>query len=201
MWVTAFSAATALVAACQSGDTGAPAIHGVVMERGTNKPLVGSIVVAQWRGVGWTGLGLGSAHGSSGCLHVETTVTDTAGKFVIPAWRFSEQQLKDFTFRFDDRTGKARPYYPAYKIARGPEGGARTSVDDKGVGTYLMEPDTATAEQRLDELKSYDSQCYGAESRRAMRPLYAAMWAEGQPLLPTVGRRFDVEGWGRQAQE
>lgn len=57
-------------------------IHGQVVDAGTNQPIEGAVVVAQWV-LFQIGIGHG---GHDGHIHVHETVTGQDGRYVIPAW-------------------------------------------------------------------------------------------------------------------
>lgn len=72
----------ASVTACTNFSLGDSQIEGTVLDAATDKPVVGAIVIAQWKGNIH-----GIVQGSSMCYHTETALTDANGRFVIPAWR------------------------------------------------------------------------------------------------------------------
>lgn len=184
------------MSACQSGDTGARAIHGVVLEKGSNKPLAGAIVKVDWHGISQDFGG----HGS-GCFYVDTAVTDAQGRFVVPAWRFSEQRRKIGPVKFLNNAGEPRIYFRGYKETY-ELSGMRIRVDENGVGTYLMEPDMSTPAQRMELLHAYSHACSGAGPyQNSMRILYFALLDEGQGLATTKDHQTMLEGWRWLAHE
>lgn len=56
-------------------------LDGRVLEEKTNKPIPGAIVVVRWQGTAFSFVDTHTV-----CLHVETVVTDSEGRFRIPFW-------------------------------------------------------------------------------------------------------------------
>ncbi|BCO30780.1 hypothetical protein TspCOW1_08830 [Thiohalobacter sp. COW1] len=71
-------------------------VEGVVVVAETGKPIEGAIVVARW-----TAQLNQIADSSTMCYHVETTTTDSEGRYLIERWRSSHPPMLQQLFMFD----------------------------------------------------------------------------------------------------
>jgi len=78
-------------------------LDGVVLDKDTNRPIAGVLVVARWYG-NWSKL---AGESSSACYHVESTRTDANGQYHIRRWT-RESRLEDFRF---SSAGQAVTFY------------------------------------------------------------------------------------------
>lgn len=86
--------------------TGGP-LNGVVLDKETNEPIAGAIVIARWHG-NWTKI---FGESSSACYHVETTRTDEGGRYHIPLW-VRAPKIEDL--RFSSAGNDVSVFKPGY---------------------------------------------------------------------------------------
>jgi hypothetical protein len=85
-------AAAFLTASMQACSLSGGPIGGMVLDKETNQPIPGVIVVARWFG-DYTQF----VQSSSACYHVETTRTDASGRYEIPRWTRAPE-IEDLRF-------------------------------------------------------------------------------------------------------
>jgi hypothetical protein len=134
---SAIAGALMLISMSACSLTGGP-LQGVVLDKSTNQPIAGAIVVARWHGH-WTNLLAGS---SSACYHIETARTDANGRYAIPAWTRPPKPLEDF--RFSDGGNDTAVFKPGYVDLSGGAG-----------GTMYMEPFVGTNDEYFAKVLTY----------------------------------------------
>jgi hypothetical protein len=72
----------AVVSSCTTITVGNKEISGRITDADTGQPIKGAIVVTTWSAT------MGALfHGATVCYHIETSVSDADGRYVIPKWR------------------------------------------------------------------------------------------------------------------
>lgn len=151
------------------GLSGGP-IDGAVLEEGTNRPIVGAIVVVEW---------LHQQVTATVCYRVESAVTDETGRFHIPRW----SNPSDHRALTNPRTS-IDFYATAFERAR------QTDND-----IYVRSVSEGKAE-RLEELRRLldATGCGdGGSSEKNRLPLLRALLAEARTLTGTQYDRETIE--------
>lgn len=140
-------------------------IKGQVLEAGTNKPIGGAIVIARWEKT----QSISIADSRTYCAHVESTVTDDKGGFVLPRWR-----------------GDAPLYLDAYKpgYERSKEYFTKQSWKQN---IDLLEPFKGTSGERLEYLMRQRGKECGLRDDyvKKLIPLYRALYEEAKGIALT----------------
>jgi len=172
------------VSAC-SADTlhtlSGKAIEGRVVEKGTNKPIPGAIVVVTWSSdIVPTGF---TAHNAPTiCYHAETATTDDAGRYHIAAWK-------------SRRTFRVRANAIILPTAYKPGYASRPDVTT----TITMAPFVGTLEERLKTYDPFPSCDFGGPSQRNLFPMLKAVYEETRQLAQTKQEQAWVEYMKRAA--
>lgn len=188
-WVRAFAVGTAcglllFVSACIGNDWGAPAIHGVLVEQGSNKPLAGAIAVARWEGIPQSLGGHGGA-----CVHIDTAITDAEGKFVIPAWQLGEMWRGSSGVVFHGGTGFPKFYLRGYKQIIDNVTLPLGRADRANIRTFFMEPDVSTPYERMRTLGRFEFGCALDEGGNlSTNVLFRALYEEGKEIADRTDR-------------
>lgn len=205
---------TLLLCACDSGKINGDAIEGTVLEYGTGKPLAGAVVWVHWSGKFEVPLKYAfGAHGGGAprCFHEVAALTDAAGKFYIPKW---ERTMQDMGAQYQPfyesgrDYGSAQAYFPGYRtrgvlLARATDGGP--TMNQLLRGTYVqreaitLEPDPSPPDVRLKWLGLTRGSCEDVERSKhpSMRALYRAAHDEAQLLATSAA---DIELVNRLAE-
>lgn len=132
-------------------------IEGQVLEKDTNKPIVGAIVVIRWK----ERIPMGLIDSQTVCTHVESTTTDNDGRYRLPGW-------KRDALRYTDT------YKPGYERA----GGAK--------GILYLKPFSGTREERLKYLSRAAVSCSDKHDVEIkLVPLYKALYEEANGIAVT----------------
>lgn len=147
-------------------------IQGQVLEEGTNKPILGAIVVVLWKGtIGTIG------HGRTICYHVETATTDNQGSYQTQAWK-KPSPYGDIA----NRHWVPAAYKSGYE-----------SVRYGYKGTVHLKPFVGTREERLKVIRTASVGCGSAgESEKNLLPLYRVLHEQAQQLAVTKQDRLIV---------
>jgi hypothetical protein len=148
--------------------TGGP-LRGTVLDRDSNEPIPGVIVVVRWDGH-WSRL---FAESTSACYHVETTRTDAGGRYQIPAW-VQPPQADDF--RFTSGGFVVSLFKPGY-----------VDLSAGSSGTTLMQRFSGTNDEYFETvLDSKQWQCaQSGESRRHLYRVFKAAAADARSRAVT----------------
>jgi hypothetical protein len=141
--------------------SGGSPVSGRVVEAGTGRPIEGAIATVYWEGVV-------PIKGSHTCVHVETAVTDTDGRYRTHEWSFDHPKI------YVDH----QPRYSVYK-----QGMQFSYVR---LASLEMKPWPGSREDRLKELRrlSRTAHCEGQPSL-GIADLKQAIPAEVQALART----------------
>ena len=162
--------------------TGGP-IDGMVLEDETDKPIAGAIVVVRWRG------DLpGFADSSTVCYHVESTLTDEAGRYRIAKWKKKPDPERDWERRIVNKVFGVSAYKVGY-------GFTNKRFREKQEIVYMGSFE-GTAEERLKYLLriSGATRCTSAgESAINRLPFQKAIYEEANAIARTREEKRTVE--------
>ena len=162
--------------------TGGP-IDGMVLEDETDKPIAGAIVVVQWRG------DLpGFADSKTMCYHVESTLTDAAGRYRIAKWKKKPDPERDWERRIVNKEFIVSAYKEGYGLTK-------QAIREKHEVVYMGSFE-GTAEERLGYLLRMLSatSCPSAgRSSKKLYSMYKAMYDEAKAVSITDGDRKTVD--------
>lgn len=171
--------------ACSLSDS---AIDGIVLDEATGKPVADAIVVVNWDGDYWAGAGRRFI-----CYHVETAVTNEAGKFHIEGWSMG---ISFDNFSITPRHVRAEAFKPGYVRS--------TNIEDKPKKIFIR-PFGGTKEEYFEFLDALVGSNYcvgryaGASSRHLYR-LYKRVAAEAEGIAETKKQKKDAEKYARFAR-
>lgn len=172
-WITKSLLVVSLagLAACVSAGKVWPEQTSIVLDEDTREPIEGAIVVARW--IGTISQLVDS---QTTCYHVESTTTDSQGRYRIPAWA-----------KMPGKVGHNEVQYTAYKA------GYVHTRTDRATGDQYLRRDKRGAKERLEYLDRAAVFCPDAdESMRKLLPLYKALYAEASNLAKTNEERIEA---------
>ena len=146
------------------------AFEGKVVEEGTGKPITGAFVIAKWTHNGGNVVGTNTT-----CPHVEVVMTDTNGRYKIPAVFISSF---------------FGTYRSVYAFKAGLEDVTPLNQNESW-RSLRMAPFNGTADQRLASYSGYGylAGCGDeADYTPKLIPLYRAIYAEGKTLKVSLER-------------
>ena len=162
--------------------TGGP-INGMVLEDETDQPIAGAIVVVRWKG------DLpGFADSNTVCYHVESTLTDEAGRYRIAKWKKKPDPERDWERRIINKVFGVSAYKVGYGFST-----QKYKVDEN---EYLAMFEGST-EERLKYLLriSGATSCPGAgTSQEHLLLWYRAILEEIQQLNDTGSAQTFIDG-------
>ena len=161
--------------------TGGP-INGMVLEDETDKPIADAIVVVRWKG------DLpGFADSKTVCYHVESTLTDEAGRYRIAKWKKKSNPERDWERRIVNKVFGVSAYKVGYGFST-----QKFKVDEN---EYLAMFEGST-EERLKYLLriSGATRCTSAgESAINRLPFQKAIYEEANAIARTREEKRTVE--------
>jgi hypothetical protein len=176
--VVVLAFACAPLCACVAMRSG---FDGQVLEKGTNQPISGAIVVSKWSG---TTSDLVHSHPS--CVHVATAKTDEQGRYHIDAWATPVQAGLFSSFELGEPRIWAYKRGYAWVDAEGRHLGP--STQDRNA-SMTMEPFKGTEDERLKALwliiQANNCHGIGINSQKNLYRLYAPMYEEAQSVATT----------------
>lgn len=139
-----------------------PPQTGRVLGMETRRPIEGAILVLRWQGVGTKAF----VDTQTVCYHIESTVTDSDGRYATAAWR-EEHRHRDLSMKQVLET----VYKPGYRHVR----------LDRATGTQYLKKDVGSVMERLGYMRSisHAGSC-GPESQRRDKTLafYESLYRE-----------------------
>src|SRR3990172_7500957 len=165
-----------LTACALSGD----AIEGRVLEEGTGKPIPDAIVVVRWEG---RVSSLADSHGV--CVHVDSMVSDSQGRYKFTRWSKSSKVGPVFNVK-----SIVTAYKPGYELSQ--------EYFDKQTyrkNIYPLKLFAGTREQRLEYLLKFIGMECGPyeEYRKKLIPFYKALYEEAKSIAVTGEDKKMVE--------
>ena len=140
-------------------------VEGRVLEEGTDKPIAGAIVVVRWQGYVTS---LVDSHGV--CVHVDSVVSDSEGRYKLSRW---------------SKPSKVGPVFdlePAVEVYKVGYGRPRTPSQKDEI-VHLV-PFKGGSRARLEMLWSIGQECASAgESEKSWIPLRRALYEEAKGLV------------------
>ncbi|MDH5447282.1 MAG: hypothetical protein OEY52_17170 [Gammaproteobacteria bacterium] len=144
-------------------------VSGLVLEEGSNHPIIDALVVVRWH----SRIAAGVAGGESACYHVDVVRTDKDGHYKTPFWWSPGWHSP---FGHSNAVNVYKPEHVTHKKTY------EIAAQKKNI--YYLKPFKGTREERLDYLRKFPTGC-GHDNGLGQKRLdfLAVMYKEAKTLM------------------